>query len=147
MKLTICGSIAFYKEMLETKNRLEALGLEVLLPPSHIQTVSGETITVEEYYRLRKSITDDDSWIWDNKEIAMRAHFDKIAASDSILVLNYPKNGIAGYIGANTLLEMGLAFYLHKPIYLLNPLPEISYKEEILGMKPIVIGGDLDRVL
>ncbi len=62
------------------------------------------------------------------------------------MVCNYPKNDIDGYIGANTLIEMGLAFYLEKPIYLLNPIPEISYKEEILGMKPIVLNGDLEKI-
>src|SRR3990167_4062096 len=67
--------------------------------------------------------------------------------ADAILVCNYDKNGIAGYVGANTLLEMGLAFHLRKPIYLLNAIPEVSYKEEILGMQPIVIDGDLERIV
>jgi hypothetical protein len=63
-----------------------------------------------------------------------------------VLILNYSKKEIANYIGANTLIEMGLAFYLHKKIFLLNPIPEISYKEEILAMKPIVINGDLNKI-
>lgn len=40
--------------------------------------------------------------------------------------------------------EMGLAFHLGKPIYLYNPIPEISYKEEILGMKPVVMNRSLE---
>ena len=43
-------------------------------------------------------------------------------------------------------MEMGVAFYLHKKIFLLNPIPEISYREEILGMKPIIINGDLSLI-
>ena len=77
----------------------------------------------------------------------MRKHFDKVAWSDAILVLNYDKNKIEGYVGANTLMEMGLALHLNKRIYLLNPMPEISYKEEILGMKPIIINGDLSKIV
>lgn len=86
------------------------------------------------------------AWVWERKKWAMKKHFEKIVWGDAILVLNYAKNNIDGYIGANTLIEMGLALHLDKPIYLLNPIPEISYKEEILGMQPIVIEGDLSKI-
>jgi hypothetical protein len=76
----------------------------------------------------------------------MRKHFAKVEESDAILVVNPDKNDIAGYIGANTLIEMGLAYYLRKKIFLLNDIPEISYKEEILGVKPQVIHGDFDKI-
>ena len=76
----------------------------------------------------------------------MKNHFDKIEWSEAILVTNYEKNNIKGYIGANTLLEMGLALHLRKKIFLLNPVPKISYKEEILGMKPILINNSLVKV-
>ena len=60
---------------------------------------------------------------------------------------NYEKRGIAGYIGGNTLIEIGLAFYLKKPIYLMNDVSsELSYKVEILGMRPIVLHGDLNLI-
>lgn len=85
-------------------------------------------------------------WIWDRKAEAIRNHFDKVVWSDAILVLNHSKKDISNYIGANTLLEMGLAFHYKKPIYLLNPIPEVSYKEEILGMKPVIINGDLKLI-
>ena len=51
---------------------------------------------------------------------------------------------MANYIGGNTFLEMGVAFYLNKPIYLLNIIPEIDYKEELLGMKPTIINNNLE---
>lgn len=74
-------------------------------------------------------------------------HFKKIEWSDAVLVLNYDKNDIANYIGGNTFLEIGIAFYLGKKIYLFNDIPEISYKEEILGMKPVVIFEDLSKII
>jgi hypothetical protein len=80
------------------------------------------------------------------KKDAILLHFKKIEWCNAILVLNYSKNDIEGYIGANTLIEMGLALYLKKLIYLLNPVPDISYKEEILGMQPIVLNGNLDKI-
>ena len=146
MKITLCGSIAFYDEMQKTKEKLEKLGHEVGIPPSEVKDGDGRTIPVKQYYEIRKGGTDKDDWIWDRKEEEMKKHFDKVVWSDAILVLNYTKNNIAGYIGANTLLEMGLAFYLNKKIYLLNPIPKISYKEEILGVKPILINGDLSKI-
>ncbi len=147
MKITLCGSIAFIDEMDTVRKALELMGHEVKMPPLEVADETGAMIPVKKYYALRKSITDDASWIWKRKAEAMRWHFDKIVWSDVILVLNEGKNGIPGYIGANTLLEMGLAFHLKKPIYLLMPIPEISYKEEILGMLPIVIDGDLKKII
>ncbi len=145
MKITICGSIAFYDEMIKAKNDLENNGFEVKLPPSHIKNDNGELVPVKQYYALRKAETHEE-WIWDVKEKAMRSHFDKVGWSDAILVLNENKNGIDGYVGANTLLEMGLAFHQGKKIYLSNKIPEISYKEEILGMKPVVLHGDITKI-
>ena len=73
-------------------------------------------------------------------------HFNKVVWADAILVLNYDKNGVKNYIGGNTLMEMGLAFFLKKKIYLLNQIPELSYKEEVLGMRPIILGGDFSKI-
>lgn len=147
MKITICGSIAFYKEMEETRAALEKLGHEVKLPPSRFNNGVGQPISASQYYEIRKTSSDNEGWVWDRKEEAMKRHFDKVVWSDAILVLNYDKNNIAGYVGANTLMEMGLAMHLNKKIYLLNPIPEISYKEEILGAKPVIVGGDLNKII
>ena len=146
MNITICGSIAFYDEMLHIKKDLEHLGHKVKLPPFEVKDKNGNMISVKEYYTKRKAETNDTSWIWDRKEEAMRLHFQKIEWSDAILILNYDKNSILNYVGANTLLEMGLAFHLNKKLFLLNNIPEISYKEEILGMKPTVISQDLTKI-
>lgn len=146
MKITICGSIAFYDEMLEIKKKLEQLGHLVKLPPFEVKDENGIMIPIKEYYSRRKSETDDTSWIWDRKEEAMRMHFQKVEWSDAVLILNHDKNNILNYVGANTLLEMGLAFHLNKKLFLLNDIPEISYKEEILGMKPIIINNDLTKI-
>ena len=146
MKITICGSIAFYDEMLRTKSALEKLGHEVKLPPIEVPGPDNKLISVKEYYRIRKEADNDIAWVWDRKAEAIAIHFEKIKWSDAVLILNCDKNDVVGYIGGNTLMEMGVAFYLNKPIYLLYTIPEISYKEEILGMKPILINGDLSLI-
>lgn len=146
MKITLCGSIAFIDEMDAIRKELELLGHEVEMPPLEIADGEGKMIPVKEYYAIRKSAPDDHAWIWKRKAEAIHMHFDKVVWADAILVCNYDKNGIVGYIGASTLLELGLAFHFAKPIYLLHAIPEISYKEDILGMWPIVIDGDLKKI-
>lgn len=147
MKITLCGSIAFYPEMLEMTRTLASLGHKVKLPMNEIADKDGNMISIEQYYEIRKSGSSDTEWIWDRKEQAIRIHFEKIEWSDAVLILNYAKNDIPGYIGGNTLVEMGLALHLRKPIYLLNEIPELSYKEEILAMKPRVINGDFGKII
>jgi len=146
MKITICGSIAFQNEILSVKGKLEDLGHEVGIWPSEVKDENGKFIPVQEYYKIRQTANNDEKWVWDRKAEAVMGHFNKVAWSDAILVLNYDKNNIKGYIGGNTLMEMGLAFFLKKKIYLLNEVPEMSYKEEILGVKPIMLNGDLSKV-
>jgi hypothetical protein len=143
MKICICGSIAFFDEMIEAKKELEKKGHEVDLPPTEIKNEKGEMISVKEYYRIRKETSENTGWIWDRKKEVIMNHFRKIEWSDAVLVLNHEKNDIKGYVGANTLIEMGLALWLGKFIYLLHEIPEIAAKEEILGMQPVVLNGKL----
>lgn len=77
----------------------------------------------------------------------MRMHFDEVAKGDMMLVMNDEKHAVPGYIGSNVLLEMGLAFYLKKPIYILNPVQkEAPNYEEVIGMGSIIIDGDLAKI-
>ena len=74
-------------------------------------------------------------------------HFQKIDQSHAVYVANYDKNGIAGYIGGNCFLEMGLAFYRKIPIFLLNDIPQqVSYREELIALKQIVVGEDWNKL-
>lgn len=75
-------------------------------------------------------------------------HMNKIEKSDAILVVNITKKEIENYIGANTFLEIGFAHYRDKKIYLLNPAPNQKYiEDEMLTMEPIVINGDLTKII
>ncbi len=142
MNITLCGSIAFIDEMADVNKQLETIGHDVKMPPLEVPGPDGSSMPVKEYYALRKSSPDHESWVWDRKADAIQLHFDKVAWADVILVTNYDKHGVAGYIGPNTLMEMGLAFYLKKNIYLLHSVPDVPWREEILGMRPTVINSD-----
>lgn len=149
MKLTVCGSIAFYNEMEHLKNALEKNGHEVLIP-----LLSNDSYTVDgdrkiSFGKLIEEQGGVDAFpaghaVWDMKGNAIRDHYKKIEWGDAIVVANHEKRGVQGYIGGNTLMEIGVAFFLGKPIYILHPISsELSYKQEILGMKPIFLNGNL----
>ena len=146
MKICVCGSIAFYDEMATVKLELEQLGHEVYIPHSEFTDGTGKTMAIKDAYKFRQTATREQAWVWKEKNDAIWEHFRKVEWADAILVLNYEKKGVAGYVGANTLIEMGLAMYLRKKMFLLNAVPEQSSTEEILGMQPIVLDGDLTRI-
>lgn len=73
-------------------------------------------------------------------------HFAKINTSDAILVVNEDKNGVANYVGGNTLIEISHAYAQGLDIFLLNPVPEVGYADEIRGMHPILLDGELDAL-
>ena len=153
MKITICGSIGFYPKMEEIRNELVAHGHKVEMPelaleiPKHL--TGGKKVFFKRYIEDNGGIKafPPGHGIWDVKEDAMRNHFKKIDGAEAILVVNEDKNGIQGYVGGNGLIEIGVAFYTKKKIYILNHVSnELSYKQEILSMKPTTIDGDLSRI-
>ena len=76
----------------------------------------------------------------------LKYYFGKIGESNAILVLNLDKNGVKGYVGGSTFLEMGFAHVLWKKIFLLNEIPDMNYTDEIRAMKPIVLNGKLEEI-
>jgi hypothetical protein len=78
----------------------------------------------------------------------IREHYRKIRAADAILVVNPDKDGLRNYIGGNTFLEMGFAYVNDKRLYVLNPLPDyVNYYDEMAGMRPVILSGDVSRIV
>ncbi len=137
MKITICGSMKFHEEMRDVKKQLETAGHTVFVPKSiELMDTIGYVHPEDDEERITAKIEHD----------FIREHFRRIEQADAILVLNYDKKGIKDYIGGNTFLEMGLAFWLGKKIYLLNPVPDMDYLTEMHAMQPTVLGGDLTKL-
>lgn len=77
----------------------------------------------------------------------IKGHFKKVLEADAILVTNFEKNGLRGYIGGNVLMEMVLAFHYKKPIFIYNNISEdLSIKEEVYALNPIFLGQDLSII-
>lgn len=130
--ITICGSMAFFDDMEKMKSILQSQGFVVYAPIKENGGVDYSKLTRDEQQKI--------------KNYYINNHLNHIRESDSILVANYPKKGINGYVGANTFLEMGMAYTLGKKIYLLHGVPEQDNKVELLGMLPVEINGDLSLV-
>lgn len=137
MKITLCGSIVFMDKFNELEVQLKELGFEEVFKPIGFGGNEKE---------LKEKLTPQEDGQRKIKYNLINEHFQKILKSDCVLITNYEKNGIQGYIGGNTFLEMGFAFVLGKPIFLLNPLPQMSYSAEMEGMQPIIINNNLKQI-
>ena len=141
MIITICSSANFYKHVVDIEAELVALGFDVLVP--HNANEMKKTGDFEPTHRTWLQNPDD----YHKKSDYMRRHFDEIEKGDVCLVVNDEKHGKPNYIGGNVLIEMAIAFYLNKSIYIFNGLPEgTPYDEEIIGMNPVVLDGDIQKL-
>ena len=140
LTVAICASASNYPQVIAASYDIEKLGINVLLPATaaDMKANGGKNI---ESNRDWTSVTAHE------KASFIRGHFNEIEKSDAILVMNYEKHGKANYIGPNVLMEMSIAFYLRKPIYILNGKPENSpLIDEILGLEPIFLNGDFKKL-
>ena len=136
MKVCVCCSLSFTDKVKGIAKELEKLGHEVLLP-------NGVMIDA-----VHKPDFDPVAAKHDNGYDAIREHFKKIKDSDAVLVCNYAKNDVENYIGANTFLEMGFAYYIGKPIFTVNPLPNYKYtNDEILSFGVKNLNNDLTKLV
>lgn len=128
MKILIHASLDFKDEMVSAKQWfLENTDCDIILPEltryQHIRDVEGR---YDEFNAIKNKLTLE--------------NFNNVEKCDALLILNYDHRGYKNYVGGNAFMEMVLAYYLKKPIYLLNDIPEyMSYTEEIKSFYPIII--------
>lgn len=140
--IVICSSASFYKQVIETEKKLKELGFKVKVPLTATKMKNTGDFRVETYKTWMERPKD-----YKRKAYLTQKHFNEVQKGDIILVLNYKKNRKSGYIGGAVLMEMAIAFHFKKTIYVLNPIDESSkFKEEIYGMFPKIINGDLTKI-
>ena len=137
-KITICSSLSFNQEIDNTKKQLIDLGCKVYVPD--IANEPFDNSSLDANYNLAYCLRNN----------VQMAHFKKIQDSDAILVLNLDKNGIKNYIGGSVLMEMAIAKFLHKKIFLYNDLPDekdlrIAFEAKLT--EPVIINRDLNKIL
>ncbi|MBI2285242.1 hypothetical protein HYU82_00235 [Candidatus Saccharibacteria bacterium] len=140
--IVICCSAAFYKRANEIAEELEKLGHLAVVPSTAIRMKNENNYSVPRvkiWYRQPKH--------FDRKRSLAGEHFEKVAKGDAILIINDDKPGKPNYIGPNTTMEWGLAYYLNKPVFILNGVSkDHHYHEEVYGMSTVVLDGDLSKI-
>lgn len=140
MKILIICSKIFYSEIPVIKLELEKNNVEVFLPNCY------DDPTFEEKMWNLGSVEHQKF-----KAKMYRQSEDVIKNMDAVLVLNFDKkiNGKIekNYIGGATFLEIYDAFRLNKKIYLYNDIPEGILYDEIHGFNPVIINGDLSKMM
>ncbi len=143
MKIAICGSLNFTFEIKKVADDLREMGFDVAIP------ISAEKILKKEF-SLGEIKKEKENGKFSERAIkfnSIRAYWEIIKNSDAVLAVNFNKNNIKNYIGGNSFLEMGFAHILNKKIFILNNIPEMIYTDEIKAMQPIVLKGDLTKII
>lgn len=136
MKIFICASKYNYDKVEPIKIKLETMGHVITLPNSYENPMKEEEM---------KKVSPEVHQQW--KSDMLKKQDAKVLVNDAILVLNFEKHGQPNYIGGATFLEIFRAFDANKKIFLYNPIPEGMLKDELLGMNPVVINGDLNKIV
>lgn len=136
MKIFIICSKAFYSSIPEIKSTLETNGHEISLPNCY-----DRPETEKEIAKLGKKEHAE------FKALMFKRSEEVISEVDAVFVLNFNKNGVPGYIGGATFLEMYDAFRMGKQIYLFNDISKSLLSDEIEGFSPIVVRGDLNKLV
>lgn len=135
----LCSSMNFYRELVQIEGQLVAKGFKVNIP------ISAQTMKKNNDFEVAHF-----KGVFSQKQKAGFIHenFKKISEGDAILVINNEKNGMKGYIGSNVLMEIALAFFFKKRIFIWNPVPDDApYREELLAFDVRVIDQKLDKIL
>lgn len=139
MKIYICGSLTFSKEMIEIGEKLKELGHKVQIPTDAKLITKGKHNHNDLDADFKHCLEND----------IMRTHMKFAQKCEAILCLNYDKNNIHGYIGAATLMELGIAYLNRRKMFLWQKLPNFNdqrWAHEVRTMQPIVIDGDLTKI-
>lgn len=113
----------FYEELVRIEGELEKMSWTVAIPQSAKLMKEKKDYDVS---HVKGVLT------YEERSKLIQKNFDEIRASEAILVINNEKNGVPAYIGPNVLMEIGLAFYFGKKIFIWNAVPDSAqFKEEL----------------
>ena len=130
-KIVICGSMQFYKEMQICQQELKEMGINSIIPKEENDIV--QAYNEEQFMAFKRKVSN----------IYLRKIRDK--GTIGVLIYNAEKRGIKNYIGANTLVELAMAFAWNRSIFLYNDIYE-TLKEELVAWGSICLHGKLSSI-
>ena len=130
--VVICGSMMFYNEMCECQRILHSHGINAIVPKDEDNIPAN--ISEEEFRAFKKRVSS--------------AYLKKIRDKNTgaILVYNATKKGIDNYIGANTFVEIAMAFAWNRMIYLFNGMYK-PYEDELMAWDCKCLNGDMNTII
>lgn len=131
-RICICGSMSFIDQIEKLGDALRANGFEVATPVREEQVIRWNEIEAKTAASLKRAYID--------------GHLEKIRQSDALLIANFPKNAIEGYVGANALMEAAFGYVLGMPVVLLfEPGPQ-PCRLEIRSIMNSCLNGEPDKL-
>jgi hypothetical protein len=139
--IVLCSSGSFYEHVNQVAAELEKRGYKTVVPATAYKMLKSGDYDIAKV----KGWIDNPKLFKVKHQLAM-AHFEEVAKGDAVLIVNDDKPDRPNYIGPNATMEWGVAFYLGKPVFILNGVPKASnYYEEVYGMAT-VLDGNLDKI-
>ncbi len=122
----------FIDAMEDLARRLQNLGYGVETPQREEEPIDWENPDIQVVGKLKKRFIDD--------------HLEKIRKSDAVLLANFEKHNISGYVGPNTLMEAAFAYALNKPVALLFEPGSQPCALELTGISSLVLAGVVENI-
>jgi len=121
--------MAFIDAMESIAAVLRNAGYTVTTPVREESSLNWKSLSQSETITLKKSYID--------------GYLATIKQADLVLIANYSKNGISGYIGANTLMEAAFAYALGVQVAYLKPVGVQPCQLEALSISHSILGDNL----
>lgn len=130
-KIVICGSMMFFEEMEKCQQKLKEWGIDAIIPKEENDTMI--LYNEKQFMEFKKRVSS--------------AYLKKIRDKSTmgVLIYNAEKKGIANYIGANTLVELAMAFVWNRKIFLLNDI-YLPLKDELQAWGCICLNGEISKI-
>lgn len=131
-RIAICGSMRFIAEMEALGRELSEAGWRVAIPRREESGLRWEDMSQQNRILAKKAYID--------------GHLAEIRGSTAVLIANYPKDGVDGYVGPNSLLEAAFAYALGIPVYFLFPIGAQACQLEAQAIASRTWGGRLQAI-
>ena len=129
----------FARDIVKLRDELLKLGHDAIIPYGTKPHLTDSTFADRLEDNMKFCIEED----------VMMKNFKMIQDQDAILVYNKKKGDVDGYIGTSTLMEIGIAYFLGKKIFVMFNIPHFNehrWAHEVTIMQPTFLKGNLGKI-
>ena len=132
MKLCIFGSVTLLDRIQKLGDELTAAGHQVMLPTTDENAASWGDVAIEEKVARKRAF--------------IEADLADLKTADAVLIANFPRHGVGGYVGAHTLMEAAFAHAMGKEVVFLHEIGPQPCRLEAMAIQDRCLGGDLSQL-